>query len=438
MADHGRAAASQDPLERYRQALRRQSGLDSQHEVAKPLPSEEPTVSDDVLELDEPLAEEAPLELDEPLAEEAPVELDEPLAEEDPLDLDEMLDEDEPLELDQSTAPEDLPKDDQPRNAADWLGLDDEYTGEDPLGLDDTSAAGAAPQSAPVDPPSGTGADDDVPEELQGTLARYQMAMNKLRSQRAADAPDPLAGSGETAADSDAGTVGDSELLSRFRQARRRQLEMGSSESEPPPASSLSHRARGRLLEDLDENLEEDLDEDLDQDLGEVPEAADADDLVRDFPIKAQVSRRARRRTRPDSQAALGWSTRAITFAVLLFAALPVQWLVYRQLGADFAIADLGAGLSALLPAALILLLARPASGKGRMVIVLGSGAVGLIGSAGFAYGLSLLQSQLPEGTSLVFGLLLSLGLFTAVWGPLFLILVPILSRVSVPARSKS
>ena len=50
----------------------------------------------------------------------------------------------------------------------------------------------------------------------------------------------------------------------------------------------------------------------------------------------------------------------------------------------------------------------------------------------------TLLQTQLPPGTSLVFGLLLSLGLFTAVWGPLFLILVPVLSRMSPPVRSNS
>ena len=127
-----------------------------------------------------------------------------------------------------------------------------------------------------------------------------------------------------------------------------------------------------------------------------------------------------------------------MTFAALLIAALPVQWLVYAQLGASFAVADLGAGLSALLPAALILLLARPASGKGRVVMVLGSVVVGLIGSAGFAYGHSLLQNELPQATSVAFRLLLSLGLFTAVWGPLFLILVPILSRMSLPARGNT
>lgn len=411
MAANGHSDAALDPLEKYRQALRRQSGGLAPSEVAEePTPPDEPPARDELLELDQPLAAEEPLELDEPLDVEEPLELDEPLAAEEPLNLG------EPLEAEDSGGPG------EPRTAADWLGLDEEFTGDDPLGLDDPHALEAAPQAAADVAPSGAAADEDVPEELQDTLARYQMAMSKLRSQRAADAPDPLADPGGPAEDPEPERDGDSELLGKYQRAMRRQHEPEDGASEPAPAPDLSRQTRDRLREAPSAGSE----------------TQDAEELVRDFPTSARVSRRARKRVRPASGTALGWGTRAIAFAILLVAALPVQWLVYRQLGADFAIADLGAGLSALLPAALILLLARPASGKGRIVMVLGSAAVALIGSAGFAYGLSLLQSQLPQGTSLVFGLLLSLGLFTAVWGPLFLILVPILSRMSLPARSSS
>ena len=410
MAYNGRSGASQDPLEKYRQALRRQSpGLGSRD-----------------------LAEEPPAPVEPPVPE-APEELDELL------DLGEPPAVEEPLELDEPLAAEETPASDKPRSAADWLGLDEMLEEEDPLGLDqmlaeedqlgleDPPALEAAPQAALDDDQGGAPVDEDLPDELQDTLARYHKAMSKLRTERTAAAADPLAvpQSGPGGPPESPGTATDDdghELLSRYQRAVSRQRDRGGGASEPERSPSVSRETLNQFRKGRTAR----------------PEAPAVEEPALDVPTKVRAAPKVRLRARPAPRAASGWSTRAVTFAVLLFAAPPVQWLVYRHLGATFALADLGAGLSALLPAALILLLARPISGKGRFVMVVGSAAVALIGSAGFAYGLSLLQNQLPQGTSLIFGLLLSLGLFTAVWGPLFLILVPVLSRTSLPARGNS
>jgi hypothetical protein len=418
MAYNGRSGASQDPLEKYRQALRRQStGLGSRDLAEEPPAPVEPPAPEALDELDELL------DLGEPLAVEEPLDLDEPLAPE------------EPLELGEPLAAEETPAPDKPRSAADWLGLDEMLGEEDPLGLDqmlaeedqlgleDPPALDAAPQAASDLDQDDAAIDEDLPDELQDTLARYHKAMSKLRTERAAAAPDPLAvpqaEPGGPPEGPGPATDDGHEILSKFQRAVSRQQDRGGGASEPERSPSVSRETLNQFRKARTARSE----------------APAVEEPAPDVPTRVRAAPKVRLRARPAPRAESGWSTRAVTFAVLLFAAPPVQWLVYKHLGVAFALEDLGAGLSALLPAALILLLARPVSGKGRFVMVVGSAAVALIGSAGFAYGLSVLQNQLPQGTSLIFGLLLSLGLFTAVWGPLFLILVPVLSRMSLPAR---
>jgi hypothetical protein len=418
MSDNSRADGSQDPLETYRQALRRQQtgGTGFTEAVEQPPPPEEPPAVEDQLELDEPLAAKEPP---------TPV---------------------KPLPAEQPPAP------DKPRSAAEWLGLDEMLAEEDPLALEAT--APAAPEAAPEAALGAAEADDSLPDELQDTLARYQRAMSKLRQGRGAEAPDPLAAppmdSGVPSASAEPEAGGGDLLNNDLQDVDRRQIAQdgaGGATARTARAATVSGETLNQFRNGpagrsdapaADELPTDDLAAD---DLPTDDLAADdlaAEVPARGIPTKVRVAPPARRRARLSPAGASGWRIRAMTFGALLLAALPVQWLVYTRLGATFALEDLGVGLSALLPAALILLLARPVSGKGRLVMVVGSAAVALLGSAGFAYGLALLQNQLPQGASLVFGLLLTLGLFTAVWGPLFLILVPILSRTSLPARSGS
>jgi hypothetical protein len=259
----------------------------------------------------------------------------------------------------------------------------------------------------------------DLPSELQDTLARYQKALGRLKD-REAEAVDPLAAPREAqdgplqGPERSAGRSDNS--LTRYRQAVSRQ------QSAARRPSVTSAKAAGDPVvprETLDQFRKSPRKQ---------PEA----------PPKPHAAPRPRESSQGAPGAPLPWRARAIVFVMLLLANPPVQWLVYTHLGAAFALDDLVAGLSAILPAALILLGARPASGTGRVVTVIGSLAVALIGSAGFAFGLSLLQNELPEGTSLVLGLLLTLGLFTAVWGPLFLILAPVLARMKLSAQGRT
>ncbi len=286
-------------------------------------------------------------------------------------------------------------------------------------GPEDTLAIGDALPETSGGAQGVAGPGEDLPSELEDTLNRYQKALGKLKD-RQAEVADPLAAPQEAqdeppqARDSTEGRSGDA--LARYRQAVSRQQSIG---QEPSRASAKLAADRVVPRETLDQFRKA---------RNEGPEA----------PPEAQAAPRPRGSGQRALGAPLDWRIRAVVFGVLLLASPPVQWLVHTRLGEPFAPLDLVAGLSAVLPAALILFGARPGSFRGRFVTVIGSVAVALIGSAGFAYGLSLLQNELPEGASLALGLLLSLGVFTVVWGPLFLILAPILARMNLPAQSRT
>jgi hypothetical protein len=259
---------------------------------------------------------------------------------------------------------------------------------------------------------------EDLPSELEDTLNRYQKALGRLKD-RQDEVVDPLAAPREAQDEPpqarDRTEARSDDSLASYRQAVSRQQGIG---QDPGRASAKPAADPVVPRETLDQFRKA---------RNKPPEA----------PPKTQAVPRPRDSGRRALGAPLDWRIRAVVFGVLLLASPPVQWLVHTRLGAHLDPLDLVAGLSAVLPAALILFSARPGSLRGRFVTVIGSVTVALIGSAGFAFGLSLLQNELPEGASLVLGLLLSLGVFTAVWGPLFLILAPVLARMSLPAQSR-
>ena len=281
-------------------------------------------------------------------------------------------------------------------------------------GPEDPLASGGAQPATSGDAQGVAKPGEDLPSELEDTLNRYQKALGKLKD-RPDEVVDPLAAPREAQDEPPQArdrTEGRSDnLLARYRQAVSRQQDI---EQGPGRASAKPAADPVVPRETLDQFRKA---------RNKPPEA----------PPKAQAVPRPRDSGRRALGAPLDWRIRAVVFGVLLLASPPVQWLVHTRLGAPFAPLDLVAGLSA----ALILFGARPGSLRGRFVTVIGSVTVALIGSAGFAFGLSLLQNELPEGASLVLGLLLSLGVFTAVWGPLFLILAPVLARMNLPAQSR-
>ncbi|MDH3969628.1 MAG: hypothetical protein OEU56_21650 [Rhodospirillales bacterium] len=297
---------------------------------------------------------------------------------------------------------------------------------EDPLASEDAQPAASSGalglaepgEDIPSEPDRVPSDQEDLPSDLEDTYDRYQKALDKLKN-RQAEVVDPLAVAPEVQDGPPPGrdrTEGRSDgALARYRQAVSRQQSVGQN----PGRTSAKPAADPAVPR----------------------EALDQFRKARSKRPEAPPEPKAVARPRDSGRRVLGtpldWRIRAVIFGALLLASPPVQWLVHTRLGAPFAPLDLVAGLSAVLPAALILFSARPGSFRGRVVTVIGSVAVALIGSAGFAYGLSLLQNELPEGASLALGLLLSLGVFTAVWGPLFLILAPVLARMNLPAQSR-
>jgi hypothetical protein len=272
---------------------------------------------------------------------------------------------------------------------------------------------------APVEAAPTAAADGlhDETEPGEGTPGGYEQAPEGIEEQRcgvvdvpAAESQDlPPAGRSRSAERSD-------DPLARYRQAVDRRKSMSQAPRPASPEPAAGRTAPGKTLDPFRKG--------------------------RDKQPEALSPSRGAARPRDEGQQSLGapldWRIRAGVFTLLLFVVPLVQWQVQVRLGAPLALPDLVAGLSAVLPAALILFGARPGSFLGRAVTVIGSLVVAIIGSAGFAFGLSLLLNELPDGTSLVLGLLLSLGVFTAVWGPLFLILAPVLTRMNLSAQGRT
>jgi hypothetical protein len=272
-----------------------------------------------------------------------------------------------------------------------------------------------APLAASDDRPVAAIPGEDLPSGSEERLDRYQMVLDSI-SERQEEVANPLtappeAHDGSPPAQERAEERSD-DPLAKYRQAVDRQ-KSAAQPSGRTPAEHVTARAEPRETSDR-----------FRWGRNKQPEA----------PSRRKATARLRQDRRPDLGSPLDWRVRAVVFTLLVLISPPTQWLVHTRLGAAVAPLDLVAGLSAVLPAALILFSARPSSFLGRLVTVVGSLTVAAIGGAGFAFGLTLLQNELPDGASPV----LSLGVFTIVWGPLFLILTPVLSRMNNPAQGRT
>ena len=130
------------------------------------------------------------------------------------------------------------------------------------------------------------------------------------------------------------------------------------------------------------------------------------------------------------------WQIKAGTGVALLLTGLLTQWQVYQHLNAAYTPGDLAIGLVALLAAGPVLIWIHPKSRAEWIAVISGAAVIAVAGCAGFAFGQWFSGTAPLRNASLVIELIVQLGLFTFLLGPLFLALVWLLDRMGLMPQS--